>query len=70
MLLPAGTPQAIVDKWSDEVRRIVAMPDVVKKIHDMGYLPVGNTSAEFGRQIASDLERWGAVVKATGIKLD
>lgn len=70
MLLPAGTPQAIVDKWSDEVRKIVAMPDVVKKIHDWGYLPVGNTSAEFGRQIASDLERWGAVVKATGIKLD
>lgn len=70
MLLPAGTPQAIVDKWSDEVRKIVAMPDVVKKIHDWGYLPVGNTSAEFGRQIASDLERWGTVVKATGIKLD
>lgn len=70
LFLPAGTPQPIVDKWAAEVRRICALPDVLKKIYDMGYEPVANTPAEFGKLIASDLERWTTVVKSSGIKLD
>ncbi|MFT3820875.1 MAG: tripartite tricarboxylate transporter substrate binding protein [Rubrivivax sp.] len=70
LFLPAGTPPALVDKWSKEVQRITTMPDVQKKIADMGFLPVGNSSAEFARVIESDLQRWGAVVKANNIKLD
>lgn len=70
MFLPAGTPQAVVDKWSQEVQRITQMPDVQKKILDMGFLPVGNNSEEFARVIDSDIKRWGAVVKANDIKLE
>ena len=70
LFLPAGTPQAVVDKWSQEVQRITQMPDVQKKIFDMGFLPVGNSSAEFARVIDSDIKRWGAVVKANDIKLE
>jgi tripartite-type tricarboxylate transporter receptor subunit TctC len=70
LFLPAGTPPAIVDKWSREVQRITQLPDVLKKIADMGFLPVGNSSAEFARVIESDLQRWSAVVKANNIKLD
>ncbi|MEO8299898.1 MAG: tripartite tricarboxylate transporter substrate binding protein [Burkholderiales bacterium] len=70
LFLPAGTPPALVEKWQQEVHRITFLPDVQKKIADMGFLPVANTSAEFGRVIASDLLRWGAVVKANNIKLD
>jgi tripartite-type tricarboxylate transporter receptor subunit TctC len=70
LFLPAGTPSAIVDKWNAEVRRICALPDVQKRIFDMGFEPVANTPAEFSRVISSDLERWTAVVKSSGIKLD
>lgn len=70
LFLPAGTQQAIVDKWSQEVRRIAQLPDVQKRIADMGFIPVGNSSEEFARVIDSDIKRWGSVVKANNIRLD
>ena len=68
--LPAGTPPAVIEKWSAEIRRIVAMPDVQKKIYDMGFEPVGNTPAEFAQVITNDLQKWGTVVRANNIKLE
>lgn len=70
MFLPAGTPKPIVDKWVSEVRRIVAMPDVQKRILEMGFVPVGNNSAEFAKDMTVDLEKWGTVVRANNIKLE
>jgi tripartite-type tricarboxylate transporter receptor subunit TctC len=70
MFLPAGTPAPIVDKFVQEVRKIVAMPDVQAKIYDMGFEPVGSTNAEFAQVITSDLQKWGAVTRANNIKLD
>jgi tripartite-type tricarboxylate transporter receptor subunit TctC len=70
MFLPAGTPPHIADKFVQEIRRITAMPDVQAKIFEMGFEPVGNTSAEFGQVITSDLQKWGAVARANNIKLD
>ncbi len=70
MFLPAGTPQAIVDKLTNEVRRVVQLPDVQARILDMGFEPVGGTGAEFARTIADDIQKWGAVVRANQIKLE
>lgn len=70
LFLPAGTSQAVVDKWSREIQRITLMPDVQNKIAEMGFVPVGNSSAEFARIIDSDIQRWGAIVKANNIKLE
>ena len=70
LFLPAGTPAAVVDKWSQEVRRITAMPDVQKKIYEMGFEPIGNSPGEFSQVIASDLQKWGAVVRANNIKAE
>ena len=70
LFLPAGTPAPVLDRWVQEVRRIVAMPDVQKRILDMGFEPVGSSGSEFAQLIDSDLRRWGAVVRAVGIKLE
>ena len=70
LFLPAGTPAAVVEKWSQEVRRITNLPDVQKKIYEMGFEPMGNTPAEFSQVIASDLQKWGAVVRANNIKAE
>lgn len=70
VLLPSGTPQAIVDKWTQELRRIVAMPEVQKRILDMGFLPVGGSAADFARDLQSDLQKWGEVVRANKIRLE
>lgn len=70
VLLPAGTPQAIVDKFEREVRRVTLLPEVQARILDLGFEPVGSSAAEFSTTIAEDLQKWGAVVRANNIKLE
>ncbi len=70
MFLPAGTPQPVVDKWVQEVRRIAAMPDVQKRILDMGFIPVGNSGSEFAQDLKDEIAKWGAVIRANNIKLE
>lgn len=69
VLLPAGTPSDIVERFSMEIQKITAMPDVQAKILDMGFEPVGSTSAQFSKQISSDVQQWGKIVRQNDIKL-
>ena len=68
LFAPAGTPAGIVRKLQDEVNRIVKLPDVRERMISLQVEPAGNTSEQFARTIASDLERWRAVAKASNIK--
>lgn len=70
VLLPAGTPKAIVDKWYQEAQRIVKQPDVRAKITEMGFDIIVNTPREFSAQIKEEVGRWGKVVKAAGIPVN
>jgi len=70
MLAPAGTPDAVVQRLQQEVARILAMPDVNKSLVDQGYQVVGNTPAEFAAYIAQEQEKWGAVIRATGARVE
>lgn len=69
VLLPTGTPAAIVNKFSKEIQRIVALPDVQAKILEMGFVPAGNSGADFSNQITSDIQQWGRIVRENDIKL-
>ena len=70
LFAPAGTPPAIVRKLQDEVRRIVRLPDIQERMRTLAVEPAGNTSEEFGRAIAADIERWTAVARAGNIKIE
>lgn len=70
MFLPAGTPAEIVGEVAQQVREIVALPDIQAKIHDMGFEPVGNSEAEFAQGLSAELEKWRAIVKDSNIKLE
>ena len=70
MFLPAGTPPAIVDKFVQEIRKIVQMPDVQARIYSMGFEPVGNTNTEFAQVLQSDMQRWSKIARESDIKLD
>ena len=67
---PAATPMPIVRRLQQEVNRVVFLPDIKERLAGMGVDPVGNTSEEFGKIIAADIERWPAVAKAANIKAD
>jgi hypothetical protein len=49
-----GTPVAIIERLHRETSKIIAMPDVNKKVNDLGLLLLGNTPAEFAVQIRAE----------------
>ncbi|MEG0557486.1 MAG: tripartite tricarboxylate transporter substrate binding protein, partial [Comamonas sp.] len=67
VLAPAGTPAAIVEKLSKEIRKAVQAPDVREKLNSQGVEVVGSTPAEFDAHIRSETAKWTRVVKLAGI---
>jgi tripartite-type tricarboxylate transporter receptor subunit TctC len=70
LLAPAGTPKAIVDLVHREVVKIVALPDVQKRLDDLGFQVVANSPAEFAAQIKTEVEKWAKVIRDAKIKVD
>jgi tripartite-type tricarboxylate transporter receptor subunit TctC len=66
---PKDTAPVIIKKLEAEFARIARLPDVVAKLKALNIESVGNSSEEFSKVIASDLERWSAVARAGNIKL-
>ena len=69
-LAPAGTPPEIVAKLEQEIMRIIRLPDIRARLQTVELEPVGSTSAEFARIIATDLATWQAVAKAANLKVE
>lgn len=67
LFMPAGTPAAIVTKFSAETRRVLSEPAFTKKLAELGSAPAGDTPEAFTAFIKKDTERWRQVVKAAGI---
>jgi len=70
LFAPAGTPQAIVDKLSADVAKALAIPEVRRRLTDIGLEPIGTTPAEFASIVRRDYEKWGQVIRNANIKLD
>jgi tripartite-type tricarboxylate transporter receptor subunit TctC len=70
VLAPKGTPKEIVDRLSAEFAKAVRDPDVVKRIAELGYLPIGGGPADYAENIKSEIAKWAAVIKAAGIKAE
>jgi tripartite-type tricarboxylate transporter receptor subunit TctC len=69
-MAPAGTPQAIVNKLSEEVQAFLRTPAAQTKLQDRGIVRVGNSAAEFQAFMASEYELYKKVIQDAGIKPD
>ncbi|MGZ5095886.1 MAG: tripartite tricarboxylate transporter substrate-binding protein, partial [Burkholderiales bacterium] len=69
-LLPAGTPKAIITKIHGDIVRLLAQPDVKERVAGLGFDIVANTPEQFAAQIKTEIEKWGKVIRAAGIKAD
>jgi tripartite-type tricarboxylate transporter receptor subunit TctC len=67
---PAGMPPEIVKRLNTEIVKILNMPDVQKKLVELGAEPVANSSEEFGAFVKTEVVKWGDVVKKSGAKVD
>jgi tripartite-type tricarboxylate transporter receptor subunit TctC len=68
MLLPAGTPPAIVKKLHAETVRIMALPDVKQRMTEMGAENVASSPQQFSELIKTEVARWATVIKNAGIQ--
>ena len=70
LLGPAKMPADIVKKLSDEIIAIQAEPATIKRIDEMGAEPLVANTADFTKYYMGELEKWTAVIKTTGLKID
>ena len=63
VLVPAGTPQPIVDLLQSEIARIVALPEVKDKLLVQGLEPSGMSQAEFVAYNKTDIAKWKKVIE-------
>ncbi len=65
---PKNTPAEIVGKLNREINAGIADPAMKARLAALGGEPLPGSSAEFGRLIAEETEKWAKVVRAAGIK--
>jgi tripartite-type tricarboxylate transporter receptor subunit TctC len=70
LFVPARTPPEIVGKISADTNAVLAEPTLRDKLTEMAYAAGGSSPAELGALLKSEIERWSALVKSLGIKLD
>lgn len=70
LLAPAGTPPAIINRYHDEMVRILNSPDIQKRLHDMEFEIVASSPKQFSDWIGTEIVRWGKVIKDTGAKAE
>jgi tripartite-type tricarboxylate transporter receptor subunit TctC len=68
IVAPAGTPPAILARLHKEISAIQDSPEIKKQFANDGAELMRVSSADFSKLIASDLAKWGRVVKESGIK--
>src|SRR5215470_3537517 len=67
VLAPAGTPKPLLTKISEDIAKVLEMPDVREKLIAQGSIPAPNTPAEMDDINKSDTERYSKILKDAGI---
>jgi tripartite-type tricarboxylate transporter receptor subunit TctC len=67
---PKGTPDEIVQRLNKEINAVLAEPGIKAKMGELNSEPFASTPAEFAKFTAEDVDKWGKVVKAIGIKVE
>ncbi|GAA4325812.1 tripartite tricarboxylate transporter substrate binding protein BugE [Pigmentiphaga soli] len=70
LVAPAGTPRAVIDKLHDASVRQLKSPEWAARLKELQFQPVGDTPAQFGQFISSEVQKWSGVVKRAGVKLE
>ena len=68
MFAPPGTPRAAIDRLHAEIIAVMASPEMQKRLDEQGGVFIKMSTAEFGKLMKSETDKWMAVVKAANIK--
>jgi tripartite-type tricarboxylate transporter receptor subunit TctC len=68
--VPKGTPPDIVERLNREVNAVLADPAIKARMAELGSDVISGSTADFGKLVADDTEKWAKVVKFAGLKAD
>ena len=63
LVTSTGTPKAVIDKIHKDTARVLQSPDIRARYEQLGMMPVGNTPAQFAKEIKDETVRWGKIVR-------
>ena len=70
MVVPAGTPQPIIDKLQKAIAKVAAEPEMIDKFKPLGVEIRASTPAEFKTFMNKEETRWTTLIKEKGIKAE
>jgi len=68
VVVPAGTPVAVVERLNGEVNRALTTPELKARMEAEGAEAAGDTPAVFGALIASEIARWKPVIERANMR--
>ncbi|MBB5696179.1 Bug family tripartite tricarboxylate transporter substrate binding protein [Muricoccus pecuniae] len=70
LVAPKRTPKPILDRLTEATNEAVASPEMAERLAEEGAVPEVRTPEEFSALIASELRRWGEVVRRNNLQPD
>jgi tripartite-type tricarboxylate transporter receptor subunit TctC len=67
---PANMPPELVQQVNAAVRKVLAMPDVQKKLMDQGLELTPGSPAEFRQMLQAEMDKWSTVIKQAGVSAE
>jgi tripartite-type tricarboxylate transporter receptor subunit TctC len=67
---PRNTPPELIEKLHEQVNAALADPKLTARLAELGGAPLALSSADFGKLIADDTDKWGKVARAANIRAD
>jgi tripartite-type tricarboxylate transporter receptor subunit TctC len=68
LFAPVGTPQAVIDRYSDALAKIIAQPEVKDRLTSMGINVVHMPPRQFANHVRSYTQTWEKIVKSSGFQ--
>jgi len=70
VVVPTGTPRAIVERLHAEYVKAMRAPDIAERYAALGVEPVDSTPEQFGTYMRAELAKWGDIIKRSGTRVD
>ncbi|MBF5007254.1 tripartite tricarboxylate transporter substrate binding protein [Diaphorobacter sp. NR2-3-3-1] len=67
---PAGAPADVVARLNAELNKALALPEITKRLQDMGVEAMSTTPTEFAALVTQQAQLWGKVIREANVKLE
>lgn len=69
-MAPGTTPEPILERWNQEIVKVLTDPEVQKQLNDLGLTPHPTTRAEFAEFMKSESDKWSKIIKERNIVME